>query len=776
MNSSKSKSYNSSLQTEFKENKENITIIYFDLKLGKKSMKRINMLRKINDYVLMYTNLDECVAHIETIKKEKIIFVTSGKNVVNIMSRIENIRQIDGVLIFSGKINKYNQFKEKITGIFNNTNEMINAIRKHIKIIQEQLKTFSFYRRHQRYIRNLTNSSPDFLWFHVFKDVLIRLPHDEQAKQEMLNVSRHYYRNNSQELRRINEFERVYESKDAIKWYTKNSFVYRLINKALRTEDVEQMYTYRYFIQDLYSALSLEHQIFKEYAEIVTVYRGLRLTQTEFDELTKDEQQLISMNGYLSTSFTRTVAEMYAGEPKIVSDKLSVLLEIECDVDKLGDSVIFACITSESSFRNENEVLFDTGATFQLAATPKQNDNGVWHLKMTATDEGRSLVRKYIDDHLEFSTGTSAKIMYGVLLNNIGKYESSLSYFNKLLLSPEEEDRALIHVHIASALAMKDDKINEWKHYENAYKILIEAEPRRIEDEARLLIYMGIFCSDKNDNDQALEYLKRALHLFEQVYDNTNGEIARALLCIGRCYEHKGDYDRALEFDTRALKIHEQCANPNHLIQCHVLLAIGNTYQLQCKYNEAITQFQRALELRTRTLPKYHPEIADCLSLIGKTLGDMDNPSESVIYSMRAFYMYSKTLPETELNEKSSVLVDIGVAFSSVGADQLSIEYLYRALKMKKKCLPYNHPDFAAIFDNIALNYTNLNKHLLGLRYSLKACRLRKQIHQSRHPDMAGSLKALASNDVYRCNIDVFRFFRYSEASGSILHNTFDNL
>ncbi|CAF3478184.1 unnamed protein product [Rotaria sp. Silwood2] len=289
--------------------------------------------------------------------------------------------------------------------------------------------------------------------------------------------------------------------------FTKNSFVYRLINKALRTEDVEQMYTFRYFIQDLYSALVIKHKVFKEYGEPVTVYRGLRLIQSEFDELIKDEKQLISMNGYLSTS----------------------------------DSVTFADITPESNFRDENEVLFDIGATFQLTATPIQNDNGVWYLKMIATDEGRTLVRKYIDDHFEFSTDMSPKIIFGVLLYNMGKYDSSLSYFNKLITNPEGDDVALIHVYMARAFSMRGDTNNEWKHYENAYSILVETEPRRIEDEARVLLHMGIFYFDRSENDRALEYLMRALYLFEQVYGKKNVEIARVFLCIGGCYEEKGD-------------------------------------------------------------------------------------------------------------------------------------------------------------------------------------------------------------------------------------------
>jgi tetratricopeptide (TPR) repeat protein len=512
----------------------------------------------------------------------------------------------------------------------------------------------------------------------------------------------------------------------------------------LRTEDIEQLYLFRYFIQDLCAALSVKHQILIEYGEPITVYRGLRLRQEEFDELVKDEKKLVSMNGYLSTSVTEEVAEMYAGKPTATSDKLSVVIEIECDVKELGDSLIFAYIASQSNFRDEYEVLFDIGATFELIDSPKQNEKGIWNLKMIATDKGRELVRKYIDDNLEFGAIMSARIMFGVLLYDMGKYDLSLSYFQRLLTNPEEEDIASIHLHIGRALSMQGDRNNEWENYELAYKILMNAEPKCPQDAAVVLIHMGIFYFDRNENDRALEYFTHALDLLEQTLTDVNGEKARVLRCIGGCYEHKGEYNQALEFYNRALSIHEQSENLNHHVQCSILLAKGNAYRLQGKYEDALIEFQRVLDIRTRTLPKQHSEIADCLSMIGKTLGDMDNQSEAAMYSLRALDMHNKTLPPSELAEKSSVLVDIGLAFSAVEVDQVSIKYYRRALAMKKKCLPKDHPDFPVIFEHLGYSYSCLGKHLLGLRYSLKALHFRKRIGPSNHPHIGGTLEVLA--------------------------------
>lgn len=58
---------------ELREHKENITIIYFDSNSNRKTRKRIKIFREVNDYVLGYTNIDECVSRAQTIKKRRLL-------------------------------------------------------------------------------------------------------------------------------------------------------------------------------------------------------------------------------------------------------------------------------------------------------------------------------------------------------------------------------------------------------------------------------------------------------------------------------------------------------------------------------------------------------------------------------------------------------------------------------------------------------------------------------------------------------------------------------
>ena len=97
----------------------------------------------------------------------------------------------------------------------------------------------------------------------MFKDVIQRLPDDNKAKEEMLTTCRQYYRDNHQVLKVIEEFDQTYHIDECIRWYTRDTFVYKLINKALRTEDIEQLYIFRYYISDLSKQLAQKYEKMK---------------------------------------------------------------------------------------------------------------------------------------------------------------------------------------------------------------------------------------------------------------------------------------------------------------------------------------------------------------------------------------------------------------------------------------------------------------------------------------------------------------------------------
>ncbi|CAF1663847.1 unnamed protein product, partial [Didymodactylos carnosus] len=161
----------------------------------------------------------------------------------------------------------------------------MESIKVRVKRTSKQIIAFNLFDHKQKSTRNLTREPAAFLWFQILVDVLKQLPHNIQAKEQMLDVCKNYYRTNEIELQNIERFRSRYKPEDAISWYTEGCFVYKLLNKALRTEDVYLLYLFRFYIIDLCKQLEDENQ---RYASCCTLYRGQLMSSDEFDKLSKN--------------------------------------------------------------------------------------------------------------------------------------------------------------------------------------------------------------------------------------------------------------------------------------------------------------------------------------------------------------------------------------------------------------------------------------------------------------------------------------------------------
>ncbi|CAF1227307.1 unnamed protein product [Adineta steineri] len=237
------------------------------------------------------------------------------------------------------------------------------------------MEIITFYDEHQQGTRDLSEQSAEFLWFQLFKDVIQQLPRCDDAKQEMLTVCREYYRNNLRILGDVNNFDMNYDEDTCIWWYTKETFVYRLINKALRTEDIEQLYLFRYYIADLSRQLAKEHEKIKNQKdETLYLYRGTKIHRKELTKVKANVNKLIAINGYWSTSRDRSYACTFANKMTNRVDHVPVLYEIKCNLKDPNGSIIVADISDLSELSLEKECLFDAGSIFYIENIKEENE------------------------------------------------------------------------------------------------------------------------------------------------------------------------------------------------------------------------------------------------------------------------------------------------------------------------------------------------------------------------------------------------------------------
>jgi hypothetical protein len=311
--------------TYFLRNKSDFILVWYDAKPA--SPEIIGVLQSLNgDDVYYFQDPVLCLQYVESLHLKDHVFLIISSLCVMI-DDIHKLRQVGTIFFYNtiGLSIDYAMKFNKLLIISNGEQQLIDSITKMSIELSRQHNLFNLYNHKQNAFCNLSESSTSFLWFQLFKKMLIDVPKtnidsdkNHTAKQHMIQHCNNYYRHNPTQLKNIAEFEAIYKASEAIRWYTSDTFVYKLINKALRTEDMEVLHTFRFYIIDLCRTLSEKH---KEMLELEVplpsiVYRGGQMNKAEIEMLQSNKGCFIATNGFLSTSQIREVAKFYAGSGK----------------------------------------------------------------------------------------------------------------------------------------------------------------------------------------------------------------------------------------------------------------------------------------------------------------------------------------------------------------------------------------------------------------------------------------------------------------------------
>jgi hypothetical protein len=366
--------------------REDHTIVWLDPLIDPEDLHTQETVIKLSDTCKVCDDITDCQTYLKTILDPAILII-SGSCAVQCLKSFHSIPSVDSIVIYCVKREKYswiNNVYKKVAACVQTEADLIEHVHRLMTI---KCQT-SFYTINQR-----ENDLATFMWFHLLKELLIRLPVvTDHSKEEMIRNCQSYYRHNHAELAKIEEFKKTYDRKNAIQWYTKDSFIYRMVNKALRTENIKTLYFLRSFIYDLHHQLVDAHSSMlsdTNESNVLTLYRGARLPLSELNELRNNTGALITMNGFLSTSRSYDVAIAFAQGP-IITDYTSVLFKITVDLDTPKPMCI-ADISEYSSFPDEQEVLFNVGCIFRVGTTQYSIGRKMWKVSLTLTAANEDL-------------------------------------------------------------------------------------------------------------------------------------------------------------------------------------------------------------------------------------------------------------------------------------------------------------------------------------------------------------------------------------------------
>ncbi|CAF1158459.1 unnamed protein product [Adineta ricciae] len=646
------------MNNPMQENDENIALIWFDpVTNSPDNLEEIKKrLQAMNNLIRFPTNIDECINSVGSFNKEKIFLILSNDNAFKLLPKISNPSKLKlySVFIFPTNRDKCKRLRcdyPMIVDIFDNHNDLIKSIAQHIKGVNRQMETIAFYDQYQRGSRALFERSAGFLWFQLFKYVIQQLPHDAKAKEDMLKVCREYYHNNSRILRDIDNFNTNYHEDDCIRWYTKEGFIYKIINKALRREDIDQLYLFRYYISDLSKQLAKEYEKIKTGKdEKLHLYRGTAMHMDEIQDIRANCGKLIANNGYLSSSRNRHTALTFARAPPGLSNMFAVLFHIECDLKSHNDSVIVADVSQLSEFPTEDEYVFDADSIFcvENVSEIKEGVEDLIVVQMRTTKEGREKAKAYIEDCRKEMQYESPTIMVGVLLKRLGQADKSLRYFERLLKEPGAESISHIYNRMGVALRDKCEYDRALDYFEKAYTSISEFHPPEKVYTALILHNKGQIYCKKRKNQKAFPFYLEAKKILEEEISVPNRYIAEVCRSIGRYYFYEKEYTLALKYYFEALQVRENCLSPDSVVLAFSYEDIAYIYSYQRLYDDALCYHQKALELRQQFLPPIHRNTAWSLYQIGQMYYNIFKVDEALNHGLLALDMIYKCPAHTD--------------------------------------------------------------------------------------------------------------------------------
>ncbi|CAF1393953.1 unnamed protein product [Adineta steineri] len=721
-----------SLQEE--KNKE-LILIWLDEKSGDDTLDTLRtktLLRQINnDHCLFFNQINPFLNQIEILKNKnmKILVVISGSFAQIILPKIHDI--ISTIIIFCGNYNKYSELNSKyinVTDVCTDHETLKNCIEREIS----SLKLNLFEKQTYKTIRTLTSSEnilgngDAYFSYILFIELLKQMPQTKQMKEIMLNKCKDYYRRDKQELEKINNFHLYYNSEKAIDWYIEDCFVYHLINRAFRTEDISLWYLFRFYIVDLCKQLEKIHKE-QNIQHNLILYRGeAHLPKKEFENLKTNIGGLISTNGFFSTSQQIDIAQVFISDAKDTDEFKVVIFQITVHTSQLKN-IIFVDIDKYTGKIGENEVLFNIGSVFRIENVEYDNDMEVWKIEMNATDEDIYQIEYRFDIMREKFEKGNINLLFGRLLLDMKQYAKVESYFRMMLsiLPREHEDLASVYDHIGDL----NMRITNWNEAYTSFCIALNIKKTRLRSNhpsfAVTFNGIGNYYKAIDNISQAYSYYLKALecnndeynkiiaklnianiHMINQEFDNALNlcieirdilhriksysqiEIIYCQGFIGDIYLAKKNYQYAEDFYLLAFELSRRFLFPDDHCQIRCIKALVNLYQEQGNERQAMLFCKEQLSFQYIHLEEDDTSIAYLLMKLGD-LHTNDDLEKLQIYK-RALHILEKKVHQ-EYFITSICLMNLAKCCLYWNEQEKALTYYLRALEIQNKIYPANH-------------------------------------------------------------------------------------
>ncbi len=525
----------------------------------------ITQLRQIVNNVNTFTNVDECIDFITDINKEKTFLMVSGVLSEIIVPVIQAIPHVSSVYIFCGYKDRHEIWANespKVHGVYTDITSVCEALKQAAKDCDHNAISISFVKSTDGASKEaLDTLDQSFMYTQLLKEILLTIEFEQEHINEFLSSCREQMAGNTIELNNVDKLRKEYRDHEPIWWYTYNSFLYSMLNRALRLMEVDSIIKMGFFVRDLHKhiiALHAEQYVRQNHSEPFIVYRGQGLSQTDFDQLMKTQGGLMSFNNFLSTSVDREVCLAFAESNQYDPDLIGILFEIT--INPSISSFAFANVRDVSHFKGEEEILFSMHSVFRVRQV-KQIDNNdrLWQVNLTLTGDNDPQLQNLTERMREETKGSTGWFRLGELMIILGQFSKAEELYEMLLQQTINKGEK---AHLFGQLAWTKNGEGKYSEaigfYEQALEIFQKTLPANHPDLAVSYSNIGEVYRNMSEFSKALAYCEKTLKIFQITLPANHPHLAASYSNIGGVYDGMGEYSKALSYYEKALEINQK--------------------------------------------------------------------------------------------------------------------------------------------------------------------------------------------------------------------------
>ena len=430
-------------------------------------------LRNVVNDIKIFQDSDTGVDFLRGIVDERAFVIASGSLGKDLVPRIHSMPQVDTIYIFCGDRARHKAWSEqwsKIKDVYTRVEPICEALQKSAKQCNEDSTPMSFVPRATNdSTPNLNELEPSFMYTQLFKNALLNMTHERQAIDDFVEYCRERKSDLPDDIKVIEEFQRKYRSNKAIWWYTRECFIYQMLNRALRLLEADIIVNMGFFVHDLHRQIEQLHreQVSQNGGKHLTLYRGQSLSTNDFNKLKSTRGGLLSFNSFVSTSTKRKVSLKFATESSAKDGAVGVLFVLT--IDPALDSTPFADISQFSYFdEKEGEVLFSMHSVFRVARVDGMDKQGrLWEVQLTLTaddDPQLRLLTERMNEDVQGGTGWERICSLLISVGQVGKAEEL--YLTLLEQAPNDSDRGHYNHQLGYIRADQGDYQEALSYYE----------------------------------------------------------------------------------------------------------------------------------------------------------------------------------------------------------------------------------------------------------------------------------------------------------------------